>query len=169
MVGKFPELYSWSLHPVWPPHVQARVPCTTAGDVCGWVTHICSCLWVTTGKMKYLLGVFSFISFSHQHLSFPNRKVKETREAPRGPRTCWALHSVTTLEGNSLWINSGHALLQLSPAMAMRELQAQRRKKPVVQKLQTQAKVVFNLGEGRQDTAQSAPSLLKGLLVPQKF
>lgn len=54
--------------------------------------------------------------------------------------------------------------------MAMSELQAQRRKIPIIHKLQTQAKVVvLKLGEGRQDTAQPAPSLLKGLLVPRKF
>lgn len=53
--------------------------------------------------------------------------------------------------------------------MAMSELQAQRRKTPILHKLQTQAKAVLKLGGGRQDTAQPAPSLLKAFLVPGKF
>lgn len=117
-----------------------------------WLGYSCLLLPVglTKRKMKHLLGVFSFISFSHQHLSFPNRKLRQSGEVFQGPRTCWALHTLATPEDNSLWVESGHPRLQLSPAMGMSELQGQGRRYPSSDTV----KVMLKLQGGRQDTAQ---------------
>lgn len=93
--------------------------------------------------MDYLLGVS--LSFPPAINIFPSQTGRW-----RSAQDVLGSDSFGAPEG--LWINSGQALLWLSPAVAESELQTQRRKIPVIQKLHTWAEVVLKLQEG--DRAQ---------------
>lgn len=145
------------------PRVQARVTCTTVGNVCGWLTHVC-CRVSELPKGRRNIGWVSSLSVPPATNIFPSQTGKRGRvgEQSRGPRTCWALH-ISHTRGQQP-VDRAQATRCFGRALPW---VCQGRKLTIVHNLQTQAKVVPMLGKGgRTQPSQLHTSLLEALSMP---